>query len=69
MIVKVQVPISGNYTIPFALIYNEDKTIIFQTPLNKKLRKEMSGEVKKYFYAHMEGKELHIDSAAPWQEW
>lgn len=69
MIVKVQVPISGNYTIPHALIYNEDKTIIFQTPVNKKLRKQMNGEVKRYFHAHMEGTELHIDSAAPWQEW
>jgi len=72
-IVKVQWPISTNEPIPHVLIYNEDRTIRELRPANEAWRKVMRGELKAYFWAHLQWPSnrlfVEITNPAPMQEW
>lgn len=69
MIVKVQMPLTSNVSSPPCLVYNEDRTLEVQLPIDKSLRAAMGDDTKQFFHAHMEGTILHLDKIAPWQEW
>jgi hypothetical protein len=64
-VVKVQVSLRGN---PATLVYNKDKTIIFDDcrELGERL---LGDEIKGYFWAHMEGTIIYIDGPVPDQSW
>ncbi|QIN95279.1 hypothetical protein DLP3_116 [Stenotrophomonas phage vB_SmaS_DLP_3] len=53
-IFKIQVPVAGA---PLALIYNKDRSICFQLPLNEEARKELNRFFKKDEYKiYVEGR-------------
>lgn len=73
IIVKVQLPIISSES-GFALIYNEDRSIMQEVPLRtKKEFKEldkMLGEGRKgYFYGEYQGSGFILLGKAPWQNW
>jgi hypothetical protein len=51
------------------LVYNIDRTILYQEELPLDIAKLMRGRQKAYFYARMIRGELTIDEEAPKQEW
>lgn len=65
-IVKVQLPLYTNGLAPLALVYNQSRSIAFQLPVTKELKKKMAGEVKSFFYVDTENK---LTEKAPWQSW
>lgn len=69
IIVKVQLPIAGNGHLDDVMVYNENKTIMMITPAPRGMRRRMRGELKAYFYAHVEKGWVVIDEKAPWQDW
>lgn len=69
MIIKIQLPLSSNTDEPEALVYDEKHEIDTFMPISKELLKRMGGNIKKFFYAHLEDEEVIIDKDAPWQEW
>lgn len=68
-IVKVQVPLSTNRPDPQALVYNEDRSALFEVPASDALLKRMAGSAKQFFFAEKKGEELHLGKKAPWQPW
>ena len=68
MIVKVQVPISGNME-PKALIYNRDRTLELLHPITPELQRAMAGWLKRFFYVRIVNEQLTLDGEAPWQNW
>ncbi len=68
-IVKVQVPVMTNDPHPQALVYDERRCIEQQMPITPDLRVAMGDSHKRYFWAHMEGTELHLDERAGAQPW
>ena len=70
MIVKVQMPIITTEKYLVCLIYNEDRSVLAEMSVTKELKKEMKGELKKYFNAHTDKKKFIIlDEEAPEQSW
>lgn len=71
-IVKVQLPLFSSAGAP-VMVYNEDRTKTGMFDLTVKqyreLEQAMDGEPKAFFYAHLEGKGIVLDSIAPWQGW
>ena len=67
-IVKVQASIVGA---PNVLVYNRERTIMQQFPQTPEVMKAMNGDLKKFFYYHLdpETKKLILDEEAPWQQW
>ena len=65
MIVKVQVAFNQKDNV---LVYNEDKTIIFQTE-SEKITDMMNGNMKAFFHAEIEDGNLNLIEEAPWQDW
>lgn len=64
LIVKVQVAFNGD----MVLIYDESHEKVFeQIGLSNYLKGIMGDDMKKFFYAEIEGKKLNILEEAPWQ--
>ena len=68
-IVKVQTPLMTNDPEPKALVYDEKRWVEDQFPITKALKDAMGDSHKRYFWAHMEGTELHLDERAGAQPW
>lgn len=68
-VVKVQVPLVTNEPKPMALVYDEHRRIEQQFPITKALRRAMARAFKAYFWAHMQGTELHLDGRTGDQPW
>ena len=67
-IFKIQIPLGGDAS--NALIYNESRSSQGLILITEELKKSMSGEHKKFFYAaHEKDGELKIWKEAPWQGW
>lgn len=69
MIVKVQIPLATNAPTPMALIYNEDRSVEYQTPVTRDLRRKMKGQWKTFMHAELVDTILHLGKMAPWQDW
>ena len=69
MIIKIQTSIVTNNSNATSLIYNEDRTIMYEAPLTKDIREIMKGEHKKYFNAHLVDTIINIDDEVEEQEW
>ena len=69
IIVKVQLPLSSNAAAAPALVYNADKTVLLQPPVDVQLLKKMNGANKQFFFATVSNGDLVLDRRAPWQEW
>ena len=68
-IVKVQIPVMTNSPNPQALVYDEYRRVEQQFPISKELKAAMGMAHKRYFFAHMEGTELHLDEKTGGQSW
>jgi len=68
-IVKVQRSLYASANAAQCLIYNEDRSLLVQFPLDPELRRAMGKEHKQFWYAYRRGTELHLDGLAPEQEW
>lgn len=67
-IFKVQVALNSNN----CLVYNKDRSLQVEFPLDKNIKKQMQGKPKDFFYGVVdkETKTVHITATkAPWQEW
>lgn len=64
-VVKVQVSLTGR---PGTLVYNKDKTIIFED-YRESGEKLLGDKIKGYFWAHMMGTIIYIDCPASEQSW
>jgi len=69
MIVKVQISLSHTKDFTQMLVYNEDKSILYEGDLTRRVEKLMGDSVKRFFYAKLKGTEVVLDRKAPWQEW
>ncbi len=69
MIVKVQMSLFTTASCPQVLIYNEDRTVMWQGDAPKGLKKLMKGEPKKFFYATTKNKNIILGEEAEWQDW
>ena len=54
-IIKIQTPIITNSKSAICLVYNKERNICQEMPLDKGIRKIMKGELKKYFKASING--------------
>jgi hypothetical protein len=68
-IVKVQVSLDTNLPVQQVLVYNEDRSVLYQGDITPEIVQHMDGCFKAYFYAHIDGKLIVLDRLAPVQEW
>lgn len=69
-IVKVQMPLVSTEKHPRALVHNQDRSVLFQTPITDPLRARMRGKAKGYFHATIEPSgDIEISDPAPDQSW
>lgn len=69
MIVKVQVALESSMKNPPALVYNKDRSVVMELPVNDEIRLMMEGQPKRYFEAEVEGDSLLIIGDADPQPW
>jgi len=71
LIVKVQVSLYSSDCESMALIYNEDKSMLLEIPVDDDLVKLMDGEMKAFFYGKLDNNNgfTLTDKSAPWQDW
>lgn len=74
MIVKVQVPLNvtagtEDEVRSMALIYNEERSIVFELPVTAPLLGRMRGRHKAFFHALPRRGSIEIGEDAPWQAW
>lgn len=69
MIVKVQTPLASTSKEPKALVYNEDRSLIMELDITKRLTTQMEGTAKKFFHAEVTDDAIVIGLPAPYQEW
>lgn len=65
-IVKVQTPLAGA---ALALVYNEDRSVQEQYPIDKGIKRMMRGRAKAFFWARLDGGTLTIGQESEWQSW
>ncbi len=66
-LVKIQVSLGGEGKM---LVYNEDRSIFFERPITKAIKKFMSGGPKRYAIIKMDnGGGFSIVKPAPEQDW
>ena len=73
-IVKIQVSLATTEGEPQVLVYNEDQSVRFQSPLSKLpgIAQAMGSEPKQFFRACLVNNFCNIDvgpGPAPWQDW
>lgn len=69
MIIKVQWPVATNEDVPKVLIYNQDRSVEYQTEATPEFSRIMHHKLKAFFFAELKGTIVHIGRRAPWQEW
>lgn len=70
-IVKVQRPLTSNDPTPHVLIYNEDRSVLYETDMSKKDIRNLFGrnEYKVYVNAELRGTILHLGDRVEDQPW
>lgn len=68
-VIKVQMPIFHMEEEPEVLLYNEDRSIFYLTPVDDYFRGIMEKELKKFFYFKMENGYIVLGEEAAWQPW
>lgn len=70
-IFRVQMPLESNSPVPYALAYNQDRSVRITLAVTKELTTAMQGFPKQFFYCTYNPKsnELQLNKVAPWQEW
>lgn len=68
-VVKVQLSLESNQRNPPMLIYNQDRSIFCEFPVEDRLAKELEDTCKGFYYAKVVNGILHIGEPAPWQDW
>lgn len=51
------------------LVYNEDRSVEYESPATEEIIDMMDGEEKAFFNAKVENQEIVIGDLAPWQDW
>lgn len=70
MIVKVQLSLATNRPKQRVLIYNEDRSIMYEDDAAKEVVELMDGLPKAYFRAHLDkNKKIVLDEQAEDQDW
>jgi hypothetical protein len=69
MIVKVQLSIFTSGERQRVLIYNADRSVIFEDDASKHIIKKMNGSLKKFFHAEVNNTDIVLGSEASWQNW
>jgi hypothetical protein len=69
MIVKVQLSMFTTEHVQQALVYNEDRSVLFEGPAAKDVLSLMGEKLKAYFHADLKNGVLQINEEAPEQEW
>jgi hypothetical protein len=67
MIVKIQMP--QNIQSNLLLIYNKDRTIMFQEEVTQAIIDIMKGQPKAFFHADLVDGNLVLRDSADWQDW
>jgi hypothetical protein len=67
MIVKIQKPLGGGEGDAF--IYDEDRSVMYLTPIKNVISLFGKNELKIFRYAELIDTKLHIGKIAPWQDW
>lgn len=65
MIVKVQRALNND----IVLIYNEDRSVLWEGPITHELKCFIGTNLKIFAYAHMDKGEIVLDRRCEWQEW
>lgn len=69
-VIKMQLSLETNLDAQQVLVYNEDRSIMYQQAVIPEILEIMKGRPKAYFYARMApDKMLDILEEAPEQEW
>jgi len=69
MIVKVQLSLFGSEPAPQMLIYNEDRSIVYEAEATPEILACMDGAAKKYFTAELVGTEILLGDETETQNW
>ena len=75
MIVKVQVSQFDSEGRKMMLVYNQDKSVIYEEEATENVLAVMQNEQKRFFNAKVvtkkkpASKTIQIESVAPWQKW
>lgn len=62
MVVQVSLSTSDGGT----LIYNQDRSVFYETTTTPEIRELMKGKIKAFFYAKMVGTRIQLEEKAPW---
>jgi hypothetical protein len=62
MVVQVSLSTSNGGT----LIYNQDRSVFYETTTTPEIRELMKGKIKAFFYAKMVGTRIQLEEKAPW---
>lgn len=68
-IVKIQASVATTAGQRQVLVYNEDRSVQFQCPLQPDVESLLRGRLKMYAYATLDGTILEIGNEAPGQVW
>jgi hypothetical protein len=69
VIVKVHIPVQVEPPARRMTIYNEDRSLYFEGPVDEDTGAIMQGATKKFFYATIKDGALALGEPAPDQEW
>lgn len=69
MIVKVQVSMFTSADNQRVLVYNKDKSVMFEGRATKKVISMMSGRFKAFFKARVKDNNVELIKPAKWQDW
>lgn len=69
MIVKVQTSITTTGPTQRVLVYNEDRSILYEGGINEDMLETMKGRLKAYFEAEVTKDGLEIGDEVPPQDW
>lgn len=69
MIVKVQASINTTASTQRVLVYNEDRSFLYEGGINEDMLETMKGRLKAYFEAEVTKTGLEIGDEVPPQDW
>ena len=69
MVVKMQTSLAGTRPEGMVLVYNRDKSLIYEGPITVEVSTLMRGRLKAYFFAECKDGVFEIGAEAPWQNW
>ena len=69
MIVKVQLEITSSHQNHRVLIYNKDRSVLWEGDATKELMVMMKGTLKAFFEAKIKNRKIILGRKIPQQEW